>query len=212
MANYPNSIPVIPTLTGSDYPKAEHLNAPNREIEAISLELGTNPRAIAPAIPRAEPQSIAHYLDMLAYIIKGIHRGTNWYDVTPVKQALGCTLLGATVGAGATVYASLYSTTTTTVNGNARIPVPFAARVVEWRVRTHSAQPGTGSLVVTLERAAVPVSTITIAAGSAANTFASGAVSLDWSAGQTINFGITNNAAAASAQIGMFVVEMFQRG
>lgn len=213
MANYPNSIPSIPTLTGSDFPKAEHLNAPNREIEAICMELGTDPRNISPISPIAEPQNVAHYLDMIAGIIKAIHGGANWYSVGPARQMVGGTLLGATVAAGTTVYTAPFTTITSATQNSVRLALSNNLRVIEWRVRTHSAQPGTGSLVFDLMNNTTSVSTITVAAGSAANTFASGAVSLNFASGsETMSIRIVNNAAGASAQIGMHVEEIHQVG
>jgi len=79
---------------------------------------------------------------------------------------------------------------------------PVGGKLRNLRVRTSTAQPGTGSLVITVQvnlsdRALV----VTIPAGSAAGVYTDLVNSADLSAGNSIRWKIVNNAATNSAVI-----------
>lgn len=75
-------------------------------------------------------------------------------------------------------------------------------------VRIATAQPGTGSLVMTVRVNGVDTSiVITIAAGAAAGTYSNTANTATVAAGDRIAFRLVNNATGASAQVGPIIVE-----
>lgn len=212
MANYPTSIPTLDTVTTSDPVRAEHFNKANREIEAICLELGTNPRSISPIAPKERPQTIAHYLDMVAYIIWKMHGGANWYNVAAFRQMVGGGGGNGTVAAGATSYLPVFGIGLGASAGPTDMICPYAVTCLEYRIVTRTAQPGSGSLTVQLRNNNVVQTSFNIAAGAAAGVYASGAISIAYSAANRLVVSLVNNAAAASAQIGMFSVEIVQNG
>ena len=89
-------------------------------------------------------------------------------------------------------------------NENARVfVVPTSGTVKNLYVRTFTAQPATGSLVLTVRKNGADTAlTITVPASSAANKTSSDTVnSFAVSAGDRISMKIKNNAAAASANV-----------
>ena len=84
-----------------------------------------------------------------------------------------------------------------------QIPVPTACTFSNFYFRTYSAQPGTGSLVLTLQKNGVDSAlTITIAAGSAAGSFSDTTNSVTFAAGDTWQIKIVQNATSSSTSLG----------
>lgn len=208
MAGYPNAIPTIATLTGSDYPKAEHLNIPNREIEAICLELGINPRTIDDAVvPRPNPQNVGHYLDMIAYIVKTMSGASSWFNAAvPLRQMIVAGYAGGTIGAGGTTFLMPWTKTATT-EAICKIPMPYAGKATVFRGHIIGAQPGTGSLVWTVRKnVADTTATFTMAAGAASGTKGVWTGSIAFDENDFLSVSILNNAPSASALIGTWSV------
>lgn len=88
-------------------------------------------------------------------------------------------------------------------------PIPVAGTVKNLYIRTASAQPATGTLVVTVYIDLSPTTiTLTIAAGAAAGTFSDTAHTASLTAGGAINVVLQNNATADSAIIGGVTFEI----
>ena len=213
--SYPNSVPTIATLTGSDYPQASHLNAPNREIEAIAQELGPDISTVDDTLaPVQSPLSVSQYKDMLAYIFKKWGGVSNWYSAAVPSRGIiwghgSCT----TFAAGSTNYVYLFASFFDSSEDIAKMIVPFACNVVSLRSQIVTAQPGTGSLVATLRKSAADTAiTATHAAGASAMNVASGTGSVAYAAGNALAVKFVNNAATASGQIGCVSIQFNQVG
>lgn len=90
-------------------------------------------------------------------------------------------------------------------------PFPLAATTRNLYFRLATAQPGTGSLVITIQDVSLPGSTgvtITIPAGSAAGTYTDLTHTYTWTAGNLIQCSIQNNASGASGTVGGVSWEM----
>jgi hypothetical protein len=111
------------------------------------------------------------------------------------------TFAGATVALSSTVFSTLTGGTFSGTE-NARITIiPQACTISRMYFATATAQPASGSLVLTLRKNNADTSlVITIAAGSAANFFNNTANSVSFSAGQYASIKFQNNATATSAQ------------
>jgi len=111
------------------------------------------------------------------------------------------TFAGATVGASATVYATLTGGTFSGTE-NARITLmPQACTLSRLYFATATTQPASGSLVLTLRKNNADTAlTLTVAAGSAANFFNNTANSVSYTAGQYASIKFQNNATGTSAQ------------
>ena len=106
------------------------------------------------------------------------------------------------VGAGATNYLGLTGSGLVT-SENIRVTVfPQDCTLSKLYFTTATAQPASGTLVVTLRKNNADTSlVITIAAGSAANFFNNTANSVSFTAGQYASIKVVNNASAASAAV-----------
>lgn len=214
--DYPFVIPALGTYTTSDYPKAEYVNIPNRELEAICVELGLNPKVIRDGVPPEEsPENVAAYLGMIGNIVKNLVGVRNWYlAAVPARHSFGGHGNGATIAAAATNYAAIYGRALNAAETVSTIPIPYPGKVTKINAQILTAQPGTGSLVWTLRKNGVDQAlSITFAAGAAANSIGLSSGSISYAAGDTISMKIVNNApAAVSAQIGAFNIEFDQAG
>jgi hypothetical protein len=83
-----------------------------------------------------------------------------------------------------------------------QIPVPTACTFSNFYFRTYSTQPSTGSLVLTLQKNAVDTAlTITIAANSVGNNYSDTTNSVSFSAGDTWQIKIVQNATSSSTSL-----------
>jgi hypothetical protein len=84
-----------------------------------------------------------------------------------------------------------------------QIPVPTACTFSNFYFRIYGAQPATGSLVLTLQKNAVDTAvTITIAAGSAIGIYSDTTNSASFSAGDTWQLKLVQNATSGSSTLG----------
>ena len=83
-----------------------------------------------------------------------------------------------------------------------QVPVPTACTFSNFYFRTYSTQPATGSLVLTLQKNAVDTAlTITIAAGSAGGNFSDTTNTVSFSAGDTWQIKIVQNATSSNSSM-----------
>ena len=109
--------------------------------------------------------------------------------------------VGSVVAAGATNYINSGNTVNAAEN-NVKIPCGFAGTFTGISVYLSTAQPASGSLVFTLRiNGANTALTFTIAAGSAAGVYSDLANTVAFTAGDTYNLSVLNNAAANSGSI-----------
>lgn len=107
----------------------------------------------------------------------------------------------AGVATPATRYHSVAGTIST-LNTAFQVPVPTACNFLNFYFRIYSAQPASGSLVVTLQKNAVDTSlAITIAAGSAIGNYTN-TNTVAFAAGDTWQIKIVQNATAGSTNLG----------
>lgn len=215
MSTFPNGIPVLPTVTNANYPMARHRNLTDREIEAICIELGTTPKAISELAPKQTPQNVAEFADMFAYIVKKITGSANWYSsAVRLRCAVGGHGGGTVIAAAATRYLEWYGRALTTTAQLGEFYMNYPCMLANLRMQITTAQPGTGSLVLTVLKNGVSAGlTITIPAGSGA--FGVGAINsstLTFAAGDVMSVSAVNNAATNSAGIGSFSAEFDQIG
>jgi hypothetical protein len=110
-------------------------------------------------------------------------------------------LVGSVVATGATNYINGGNTANATEN-NVKIPCGFAGTFTGISVYLSTAQPASGSLVFTLRiNGANTALTFTIAAGSAAGVYSDLVNTVAFTAGDTYNLSVLNNAAANSGSI-----------
>jgi hypothetical protein len=84
-----------------------------------------------------------------------------------------------------------------------QVPVPTACTFSNFYFRIYGAQPATGSLVLTLQKNAVDTAvTITIAAGSAIGVYSDTTNSATYSAGDTWQLKLVQNATSGSTTLG----------
>lgn len=84
-----------------------------------------------------------------------------------------------------------------------QIPLPTACTFGNFYFRIYSAQPASGSLVLTLQKNAVDTaSTITIAAGSAIGNYTDNTNTVSFTAGDTWQIKIVQNATSGSTNLG----------
>lgn len=214
---YPGSLPSFTAVTGSDHPKAEHYNMRARVVEQLAQVIGTSVRTITPLsyVPR-KPQNIAQVLDAYATIVKTLTGAANWYSA---NVPLRCFIMGhgggATVGAGATTFVSLFNSGLNATESGLQIPVPYAGYAGThngMRVELLTAQPASGSLVFTLRKNGVDTAlTFTLAASTGAGIYGQ-ANTVTFAAGDKLSVKIVNNASGASAQIGSVSLDYNQNG
>lgn len=109
--------------------------------------------------------------------------------------------IGSVIAAGATNYANIGIAVTLTEN-NTKLPFCMAGTLIGFGVQLGSAQPASGSLVVTLRKnGASTALTFTIAAGSAAGDYSDLVNTDTFTATDDYNIMIVNNAAANSGRV-----------
>lgn len=215
MADYPSKLPILPIVGANNYPRSALLNAAYREIEAICTELGTNPKSISPTAPGATPTSVANALDMLAQIIKSLGGGSTWYgSAVPQRRHIGGNGNGGQVGAGATDYIGVFHWLLSATENltQAVMPIRFTAVGISIYIGVTAAQPATGSLVLTLRKNNVDTALVlTIPANSAGGKYeATGSV--EFFPGEILSLKVVNNAAANSADLRQWTLEINQKG
>ncbi len=120
----------------------------------------------------------------------------------------GCNGLLGTVGAGATMYMAPFADGLFP-SGNIRAPFCRAGTAKNMSIRIETAQPASGTLVITLVVAgAATAVVITIPAGSVAGVYSDTTHTAAVAATQGIAFQIKNNAASGSAQINGLSIEI----
>jgi hypothetical protein len=214
MPDYPISLPTLPTLTAADYPRAQDINIPNREIESICAELGVNPRVITDDVtmfapsspaPAVSPVSVAAYLDMLANIVKSLSGADYWYNAAvPSRCAVSGHGNEETIPAGATRYLYWFGRGLSTAAGITRLYVPWNANLQRIGCQILTAQPATGNLAFVVYSGTTDTGiAFNIAADDPAMTVGSADDQVyDYDAGDPLVLEVTNNASAASAKIG----------
>lgn len=111
--------------------------------------------------------------------------------------------LSGTIPTGATYYG--YPGVNTLVAALGGAFVPRSGKLKNLFIRTNSAQPGTGSLVVTMQIGLVNTTlTFTVAAGGAAGYYVDTTHAPTFAAGDVITITVKNNAGSASATINSF--------
>ena len=116
-------------------------------------------------------------------------------------------LAATTIIALTTSYFGFGDTAAFATEASAETVLPTASTVRNLYVRTTTAQPGTGTMVVTVRKnGAGTTLTVTIAAGAAAGNFSDTTNSFTVAAGDRIAVQVVNNALAASAALGSFAV------
>lgn len=133
--------------------------------------------------------------------------GTNTGDQT-LKTPIYSSGLAGTVAGSSTAYLGMHPQAANATEANVQAQAPFTGTKKLLRLRTLTAQPAGGSMVVTLRIGAADTGvTFTIAAGAAAGTFADTTNSAAVTAAQAESIKCVNNAAGASAQIGQYSME-----
>lgn len=127
-----------------------------------------------------------------------------------IRAMLSSIFAGATVGASSTVYAGPGDAALNATEDNVKAPVPYAGTIRNLRVRNATAQPATGSLVVTLRKNGVSQTvTVTLAASTAANTTTADTTnSFSVAAGDLVDAQVVNNASGASAGLAAITYEL----
>lgn len=130
--------------------------------------------------------------------LSGINTGDK--DYTPI---FGSGLNG-TVPISSTYYLGPFGIAPQAVEADPQTNLPYAGVLSTFRLRTRTAQPASGSLVVTVRVATANTAiTFTVAAGAAAAAQSDLSHTASVTAGQFLSIGCVNNAnAAVSAQIG----------
>lgn len=228
MPSYPNTIPALGTLTGSDYPQAAHTNNSNREVEAVCTELGVNPRAIDDTVaPGATPASVAAYLDMQANIVKTMMGVLSWPKAAaPAREILAGSGLGGQVPATSQQFLAPFGRGLVTTIPLATFPMTFSGQFLLWsfRIEILTAQPGDVSATLQLEvhLGAGNYSLFTIQPSAPAGVYWFGSNDNMGPSGNgkllnfVVNNGfcitVTNNSTSASAQIGSWSIEAEMAG
>jgi hypothetical protein len=115
------------------------------------------------------------------------------------NETIGAFLDGNTVGSSSTAHGTPYRVGLGAGAGN--FPWPKGGQITNMSLRTASAQPASGSLVVTLYVNNVASSlVVTIPAGSANGTFSNTTNRVVINDGDVIRWEFQNNATASSAQ------------
>lgn len=91
-----------------------------------------------------------------------------------------------------------------TAEANAQVPVPVACVATNLRVRSLTAQSGTGNFAITLRRngASTPI-VVTVAAGAASGTYSDLVHTISLSAGDLIDYQAANSATVSSATVSL---------
>lgn len=130
-------------------------------------------------------------------------------DDHPTPDIVGTHLAGTLVGTGATRYTAPFMYGVTVAESQSAWP--HAGTLSDLTVRISSAQPATGSLVITLRiNGASTAVVVTIPAGSAAGTYQDTTNSVALAANDLLSFMIVNNAGASSAAMQSITVLLNQ--
>lgn len=144
--------------------------------------------------------------DVLVFVSEG---AGNWRELsrrtvssaTTSTAILSAPVSNGTVGAASTAYCSPSSALVATETST-EVVLPRPGTLKSFFVRTSGAQPGTGTLVVTLRiNLASSLMVITVGAGAAAGNFANLVNIAAISQGDRIAFQVVNNASGVSATI-----------
>lgn len=133
-----------------------------------------------------------------APLTKGIEK--RYAAPTPKQMILG-NALNTTVPASSTYYIIPGSTEAPNV-ASFNTAITEACTISKLRFSTTSAQPASGSLVITVQKNAVDTAiTATVAAGAAAGSVTDLVNSVSFTSGDLLIIKVVNNATAASANI-----------
>lgn len=139
--------------------------------------------------------------------VSGTSSGTNTGDQI-LKTPIFSSGLGNTVAGSSTAYLGMHPQAPNATESNVQAQAPYAGTIKNLRMRTLTAQPAGGNMVVTFRIGGFDIAvTFTIAAGTAAGTFSDITHSDVCVANQALSIKCVNNAAGASAQIGQYSVE-----
>lgn len=128
----------------------------------------------------------------------------SWSSITspngaPMTMSLGN---GIQATAGTTSYNTIGAINLNGTEANRQAVIPDAGTIKTLRLVTTTAQPGTGSLVITVRKNGVDTAiTLTVAAGAAAGAFADAVNTVAFAAGDLLSFKYVNNAATAGASM-----------
>jgi|SRR5215213_1712203 len=133
------------------------------------------------------------------------HNGTNVSEITESGATKGAAFSNGSdsaVAASTTTYNTIAFNSFSTTEALRQAVAPYAQTIRNFRLATGSAQPASGSLVVTLRKNGVDTAvTFTIAAGAAAGTYGDLTHSASFAASDLISWSIVNNATGTSATI-----------
>lgn len=217
MADYPNTLPTLPVVGGNNFPRSAHINASNREIEAICTELGVNPLTLNDSqAPSASPASFAVLMDMMANIVKTMSGASVWNSASvPMRKIIGGNGNGSQVGSGATNYVGINQWLLSATENLTEIVVPYRFSVTKLMIATGiaAAQPGTGSLVYTLRKNHVDTSmTITVPASASSLSYRTATGAIQYFPGDILSLKAVNGASSSSTSTHHVVLELDQKG
>lgn len=216
MPVYPRVLPAFTALTNADHPQSSHLNAPNRELEAICRELGAKLKDVDDTVlPVPNPLTVVAYRNMLAYIVRTLAGTSSWKIAgVPSRGFVWGHGVDYVITTGATAYLRFMgSAVPQATEAYTRCYIPFACNIVGVEFQITTAQPGTGSLVATVRKNGADTAIVaTHAASAAAMAVASASGSVAFAADDYLTVSIKNNAGANSAQIGSITVQTNQTG
>jgi hypothetical protein len=122
------------------------------------------------------------------------------------SDVIGWNLLQSTIAASTTVYLTPFQPNAGAANIGTKMPVDGVLRNLY--VTTQTAQPGSGTLVFTVQKNGVNQSlAVTVPAGGAAGTRSDTSHSISMAAGDGLSLKVDNNASGASAQIRAITLE-----
>jgi hypothetical protein len=133
--------------------------------------------------------------------------GTNTGDQT-LRTPIFTSGLNNTVAGSSTNFIGMHAAAPNATETNVQAQAPFTGTLRNLRLRTTTAQPAGGNMVVTVRVGGSDTSmTFTISAGAAAGTFADVSNTAAVTAAQALSIKAVNNAAGASAQIAAVSLE-----
>lgn len=183
--------------SGADFQVRRYNDAGTFVDAPIAINRSTGNITTAQNINGASPTEMSYLSGVTSSIQTQINS-----KIATSKSFLG-TLIGASLTAAQTTYAS-FNYTNFNATETARIfIVPNACTVSKFYIRIYTAQPASGALVFTVRKNQVDTAVVTtIAAGSAANTEAnSGATSATFAEADDMGIKCQNGASATSANV-----------
>lgn len=129
--------------------------------------------------------------------------GDQSYKEMPIGMLVTAAANGYSFAAGLTHYSQFFFGNSTNATQAARQnALRYDCTVKDFYVRTRTAQPGTGSLVLTMQKNGTDTAiTITIAAGSAIGTFTDASNTVSFAKGDLVGVKYVNNASGTSAEV-----------